>query len=124
VHQRPFGGAFSLPHHTPVNLSPDTLTYLNQRANSYNGTVDNILAITPSYLDTDQEVLAFWQDRDLSHILCQSDHPELTDSWSNIIPEDASSNRGRGGHDMTPLDVLNTYADNALDALSVELHQP
>jgi hypothetical protein len=95
-----------------VTLNPETITYLDQRAAAYNGAAAQMLAITPNNLNTDTEVLGFWQERDLSHILPQSLYPEHANDWSNIIPEDPSLNRSRGDSPMSADELDHALSDN------------
>ena len=95
-----------------MTLDPATTAYLDQRADAYNGTAAQMLAITPSNLNTDPEVLGFWQERDLSHILPQSLYPEQANNWSNIIPEDPSLNRARGDNVMSADEHSHAISDN------------
>jgi len=106
-----------------MDLSNTTLDYLHQRAERYGGDAAAILAITPPHLNTDDEVLAFWQEKDLSHVQSQANAPHLAGDWSNIIPEDADANRSRGPNNMSLLEAIHTQLDNQLDALLIELHQ-
>ena len=103
-----------------MNFSDETISYLNQRAANYGGDHSSIIAITPSMIDTDCEMFAFWADRDLSHIYPQSTHPELADDWNNIIPENASINRARGNEIMNPIEIATAYSDNFTDAITID----
>lgn len=83
-----------------------------------------MLAITPSTLTTEESILHFWQEHHLSHILPQSEYPELADDWSNIIPEDPTSNLARGSAEMTWLEHAQAVVDANLDALWIGLQAP
>lgn len=104
-----------------MDLSPDALDYLNQRASFYNGSAAEMLAITPSTLTTEESILHFWEQRHLSHILPQSEYPELADKWSNIIPEDPASNLARNDSIMSPDEFQDALLDN--EALAFTLQQ-
>ena len=104
-----------------MHLSPQTISYLNQRAAAYDGTLDDILSITPPNLDTDSELLQFWQGKHLSHIQPRCDAPHLANDWSNILPEDPDTNLERGGQPMDALDVTAVTVDSWLDASTIEL---
>jgi hypothetical protein len=107
-----------------LDLSPETLDYLNGRASNYGGTSADILRITPSILDTDTELMNFWENHDLSHIQSQANSPELANNWSNIIPEDPVLNQARGELDMTLGEQLNAQMDNWIDASYIDLADP
>jgi hypothetical protein len=104
-----------------MNLSTDTIDYLNQRSAPYGGSADSMLAITPAVLDSDKEILAFWHDRELSHIQPQSTHPELSDRWDNIIPEDPTINHHRGAQPITTTELMMTHLDNQLFAHTIAI---
>lgn len=94
---------------------------LESRAARYGGTLGDILAETPTYLwDSPTELEMFWADRDLSHIMPQSQYPELSDVWGNIIPEDSSINRARGAQVMTQEEIATAEIDNQLAALEID----
>ena len=94
---------------------------LESRAARYGGTLGDILAETPSYLwDSPTELEMFWADRDLSHIMPQSKYPELSDIWTNIIPEDSSTNRSRGAEVMTQEEIATAEIDNQIGALDID----
>lgn len=103
-----------------MDLLPDTLDALAERAAAYHGTVSDILAITPDSLTTDDAILSFWDERHLSHVLPQSHYPDLANNWSNIIPEDPTANLARGDDVMTPDELYQALADN--DALAHQLN--
>lgn len=95
-----------------MDLSSDTLNYLDQRASLYNGSAAEMLAITPSSLTSEESILNFWDQRHLSHILPQSDYPELADNWSNIIPEDPTSNLARHDNVMSSDEFYDALTSN------------
>lgn len=73
-----------------------------------------MLAVTPEELDDPHEIKEFWEQRDLSHVISQHNCPELTDDWSNIIPEAADLNRSRGADNMSPDEIQAALLDNQL----------
>lgn len=88
---------------------------LSDRAATYGGELSDILNKTPvSCWDNPDELVEFWEGRDLSHIFPQSTHPELADAWGNIIAEDPSVNRARGAEVMTDSELLTAEMDNEI----------
>lgn len=110
-----------MPRHTAVELSSDTLNYLNSRAAIYNGTANDMLRITPTVLQDSADITAFWRGHELSHIQSQEHAPHLADDWDNIIPEDPSANRSRGANNMTAGEQLSAQLDNWVDASFIAL---
>jgi hypothetical protein len=106
-----------------LDLSSDALDYLDQRASLYNGSAAEMLAITPSTLTTEDSVLDFWAQRHLSHILPQSDYPELADNWSNIIPEDPSTNLARNDDIMSSSEFHDALLNNEVLAALLQSGQ-
>ena len=107
-----------------MNLAPETITYLNDRAGLYGGTAEDMLRITPSVLQTDSQVLTFWDEHDLSHIQSQAQAPGLADDWSNIIPEDPTLNQARGDQPMSLGEQINAQMDNWIDASFIVIQDP
>lgn len=105
-----------------MDLSTQATDALAERAAAYDGTVSDILAITPDSLTSEDAILAFWDERHLSHILPQSDYPELANNWSNIIPEDPSANLSRGDAVMSPDELHDALLDNEMFASAIEHH--
>jgi hypothetical protein len=85
-----------------------------------------MLQLTPSFLDCDSEVLAFWHQHELSHIQSQDERPDLADDWSNIVPEDPSTNHARGANAMTPWELAHAHLDATVDAMLIDIthHDP
>ena len=85
-----------------------------------------MLQLTPSFLDCDSEVLAFWHQHELSHIQSQNERPDLANCWNNIIPENPSANRARGSNAMTPWELSQAQLDTTLDAITIDItnHDP
>ena len=100
----------------------DSVTdYLTGRAANYGGTLGDILDKTPvSLWDNPDELMAFWEDRDLSHIMPQSTHPHLAHDWDNIVAEDSSLNRARGAEEMTDGEIAAAELDADFDATMID----
>ena len=96
--------------------------YLSDRAASYGGELSDILNRTPTSMwDNPDELVAFWEGRDLSHIFPQSTHPELITDWSNIIAEDPTANAARGAEVMSPAEQLLAEMDNEAYAMTLDV---
>ena len=65
--------------------------------------------------------MEFWDQKDLSHIYPRSTFPEMSDDWTNIIPEDAAINRARGAAVMSDLEVQTAMLDNQRDAEMIDV---
>ena len=99
----------------------DVVGILGSRAANYGGTASDLIDLTPSILwDNPQEILTYWDMKDLSHIYPQSTHPELADVWSNIMAEDSDVNRARGAQVMTDPEINDALLDNELDAIEID----
>ena len=94
---------------------------LSERAQRYGGDISDILDITPqSMWDNPDELVEFWDGRDLSHIMPKSVYPEFANDWNNIVPEDPSVNRARGAEVMTDAELLTAEMDNEARAQMLE----
>ena len=94
---------------------------LEGRAARYGGDISDILDITPqSMWDNPDELVEFWDGRDLSHIMPKSVYPEFANDWNNIVPEDPSVNRARGAETMTDAELLTAEMDNEARAQLLE----
>ena len=94
---------------------------LDGRAARYGGDISDILDITPqSMWDNPDELVEFWDGRDLSHIMPKSVYPEFANDWNNIVPEDPSVNRARGAEIMTDAELLTAEMDNQARAELLE----
>ena len=95
--------------------------YLQSRAELYGGDISDILNRTPvSCWDNPDELVEFWEGRDLSHIYPRSTHPWLAEDWDNIIAEDPGVNRARGAEVMTDPEINDALLDNELDAIEID----
>ena len=94
---------------------------LEGRAARYGGDISDILDITPqSMWDNPDELVKFWDGRDLSHIMPKSVYPEFANDWNNIVPEDPSVNRARGAEVVTDAELLTAEMDNEARAQMLE----
>ena len=103
----------------------EAVEILSDRAARYGGEFSDIINETPTSLwDNPDEMIEFWEGRDLSHIFARSTHPWLADDWSNIMPEDPSINRGRGADMMTPIEQSMAELDNEIYADIIDMETP
>jgi len=103
----------------------ETTNYLTDRGNHYGLSAQDLLNQTPDLIqDNPAAILTFWQDKDISHVLPTSTHPHLAGDTSNVFPEDPSINRARQDEPVSPLERLEAWADNQLDAIKAMLHWP
>ena len=104
-----------------MTTATEVIGILQERASNYGGTASDLIDRTPSILwDNPQEILTYWNMKDLSHIYPQSTYPELTNTWSNIIAEDSDVNRARGATEMTDPELNEALLDNELDAIEID----
>ena len=95
---------------------------LSDRAALYGGDISDILNKTPTSMwDNPDELVEFWEGRDLSHIYPQSTYPNMSNDWGNIMPEDPSVNRARGAEIMSPWEQLTAELDNEIYADVIDL---
>lgn len=107
---------------TTIYTLPEAVDILTERSQRYGGDISDILNETPqSMWDNPDELVEFWEGRDLSHIFPQSTHPSLANDWSNIIPEDPSVNRARGAEVMTPGEEFMAHLDNDVYANELDI---
>ena len=98
-----------------------TVAWLDERAARYGGTAADILDKTPTYLwDNPDELRAFWDVHDLSHVFPQSMYPSMANDWTNIVPENASVNRARGAETMTPDEIVDAEINAELVAIDID----
>ena len=89
--------------------------YLTDRAGRHGMTLDDLMSMTPENVaDCPQEAMTFWEQRDISHILPQSDYPWFASDPTNMMPEDPSVNRSRGADVMTDREVFIADQDNQM----------
>ena len=95
-----------------------TYEYLDGRGAPYGITAEELIAKTPSIIQNDPHaVLSFWQQKDISHILPTSTHPELAGDFNNWIPEDPGPNHARHDQVMSWAEHSHAQLDNFFDAL-------
>ena len=99
----------------------ETVAWLDERAARYGGTAADILDKTPTYLwDNPEELRAYWDVHDLSHIFPQSVYPELANDWTNIIAEDSTVNRQRGAAVMSHEEIVDADLQSEMIALDID----
>ena len=99
-----------------------TVAWLDERAARYGGTAADILDKTPSYLFTDNpdELRAFWDTHDLSHVFPQSTHPWMANDWNNIVAESSDVNRARGAAIMTHDEIMDADIQSEMIAIDID----
>ena len=99
-----------------------TIAWLDERAARYGGTAADILDKTPTYLwDNPDELRAFWDVHDLSHVFPQSMYPSMANDWTNIVPENASVNRARGAEIMTHDEIATAQIESNINAVDIDV---
>jgi hypothetical protein len=94
-----------------------TYAYLDSRGAPYGIAAEDLVAKTPEIIQHDPSaVMSFWQQKDISHILSTSQHPDLAGSFANWLPEDSGPNQARHDHVMSTSEQAYAYFDNAHDA--------
>lgn len=117
----PPNGGFSFLCCTQLIMVTETIAWLDERASKYGGTAADILDKTPSYLwDNPDELRAFWDTHDLSHVFPRSTYPWLSDDWNNIVAESSSVNRARGGDIMTHGEMVDADLQSEIAALDID----
>ncbi|MEB3348790.1 MAG: hypothetical protein VKO00_02055 [Cyanobacteriota bacterium] len=100
-----------------------TYAYLDSRGAPYGIGAEDLVAKTPGIIQHDPNaVMSFWQQKDISHIVPTSQHPELADSFANWLPEDPLPNHTRQDQVMTADEQANAYFDNVHDAQLIHDH--
>ena len=100
----------------------EATTYLIERGDRHGLSLQEIKSMIPSSIRDDAVKCAeFAEQRDLSHDLPQSTHPELANDPSNIMFEDPSANRSRGAVEMTNLEELVATLDNEVLAAQIDI---
>ena len=100
----------------------EATTYLIERGDRYGLSLQEMKDMIPlSIRDDAVKCAVFTEQRDLSHDLPQSTHPELANDPSNIMFEDPSVNRSRGAVEMTHLEELVATLDNEVLAAQIDL---
>lgn len=100
-----------------------TYDYLDGRGAPYGITAEDLIAKTPAVIQNDPDaVMSFWQQKDISHIIPTSHHPELAGSFANLLPEDPGPNQARQDHVMTTSEQAHALLDNHYDAQLLHHH--
>ena len=108
-----------------IHMIDTVVAYLDERAARYGGTAADILDKTPTFLwDNPDEIMAFWDTHDLSHVFPQSTHPHMADDWNNIVAESSDVNRARGAEIMTHDEIVDAELDSTLTALEIDSMWP
>ena len=95
--------------------------YLDNRAYDQGISFGELMEMTPSSVsDCPIESAIFWQQRDYSHKLPVSTHPELEFDPDNAMPENPSVNRSEGATPMTFERELQAHLDNEVLAMSID----
>ena len=101
----------------------EAMSYIMDRGQDYDLSFDDMMNMIPRVLHDDlTECAEFVEMRDISHILPQSTHPELTNDPSNMILEDPSVNRSRGADPMSELEEMTAMLDNEIIAAQIDLN--
>ena len=100
----------------------EATTYLIERGDRHGLSLQQMREMIPlSIRDDVVKCAVFVEQRDVSHDLPQSTHPELANDPSNIILEDPSANRSRGAVEMTNLEELVAMHDNEVLAAQIDI---
>ena len=98
-----------------------TVAWLDERAARYGGTAADILDKTPTYLwDNPDELRAFWDTHDLSHVFPQSMYPDMANDWTNIVAESSDVNRARGAQIMTHDELVTADVQSEMIAIDID----
>lgn len=101
----------------------EALSYILDRGQDYDLSFDDMMNMIPRVLHDDlTECAEFLEMRDISHILPQSTHPELTNDPLNMILEDPSVNRSRGADPMSEIEEMTAMLDNEVLAAQIDLN--
>ena len=101
------------------NLDPARKQYFYNLASKGDSSAEEIFETLPEPVkDCPQEVEAFLSTRDCSRQTSGANGGDY--SADNITWEDSSSNRSRGGDDMTPTEVAEVNADANTDAVFID----
>ena len=101
----------------------EAMSYIMERGQAYDLSFDDMMNMIPRVLHDDlTECAEFVEIRDISHILPQSTHPELTNDPLNMILEDPSVNRARGADPMSELEEMTAMLDNEIIAAQIDLN--
>ena len=100
----------------------EATTYLIERGDRHGLSLQDVREMIPlSIRDDVVKSAVFVEQRDFSHDLPQSTHPELANDPTNIMLEDPSANRSRGAVEMTNLEELVATLDNEVLAAQIDV---
>lgn len=101
------------------NLSFEAQAYINSRFQYYNlegeEAYEVLLSEEAKSLDSD-DLIALLQEKDISHIVAQSEAPDLANRLDNIFLEDSNLNRARGARLSSEEEINNAWEDQISDA--------
>ena len=103
-------------------ITPESvIDYINTRASAHGLSVADVLEMIPDdVIDSPAETYMLLRDKDLSHILPQSTHPELADDPGNIFLEDPGPNRSAGARPRTAAEIEDAKQDLLDDARQID----
>ncbi len=105
------------------NLTPETKAYWNERFDHYEidgaEAFDTLLHQSAQEL-SDEELILFLERKDISHIIPQSEAPELADDPNNVYLEDVAINRARGAEVSSQAEWEEAWDDQQLDATRIQ----
>lgn len=103
---------------TFVDLSENAQDYINGRFSHYNingeQAFDSIFSEEMRELSSDQ-IIELLRQKDISHIISQSNSPELASNLDNVFLEDFATNRGRGAENVTNDEFQIAWEDQVAD---------
>lgn len=103
-------------------ITPDmVMDYVKQRAADHGLSVADVLEMIPDdVIDSPAETYMLLQEKDLSHIMPQSTHPELADDPGNVFLEDPGPNRSAGARVRTAEEIEAAEQDLLDDAARID----
>lgn len=104
-------------------ISPQAQEYFNSRFNDYGISGEdayNTLVSEEAKELSSEELIDFLQQKDISHIVPQSEAPHLADNIDNIYLEDSSINRSRGAELSSDEEISIAWEDQINDTNSLQ----
>lgn len=97
-------------------FSPEQQSYIASRASAHGISSEQLLnMLDPEILQNPDLAIAKLQGSEISHILSQSNHPELANQASNMVLEPADgANQARGAADMSTFDLYDVEVRSEL----------
>lgn len=103
---------------TFYDLSINAQNYINSRFSQYNidgeHAFESIFSDEMRELSSDQ-IIQLLRQKDISHIVSQSNSPELASSLDNVFLEDSAINRARGSENVTDTEFEVAWEDQIAD---------